>query len=257
MYNVNEKLDAHYKAVESYCEKSNSTLIFTALFGSQNYNLDDENSDVDTKSMIIPDLKEYFYNSKIASKTIFFADNSHAEQSYPMDLFHQFIKGNVNFLEILYTSYIKVNPNWEWVVDCLKKMRNYITTNNPTEQCVVWYGYITQMYKRSYTNEVINYKALMNLVRLQDLYYNYFVRNEDFSSAIYYSYTDPKRENLLAIKQGNCDDPLKLREETYFKATECHEKIKKYYESKRINDYREDALKELNYKIFKHAIDNS
>ena len=46
----------HYNFVADDCNKNGTTLVTTLLQGSQNYNMDDEESYLDTKSLVVPRL---------------------------------------------------------------------------------------------------------------------------------------------------------------------------------------------------------
>ena len=84
-------------------------IVFTGLFGSQNYNLADKHSDVDTKSIILPSKKDWLFGD-FEYSDIVMPDKSHAEVKDLVAKLKQFDKGNINFLEILYTPYVAVNP---------------------------------------------------------------------------------------------------------------------------------------------------
>ncbi len=85
-------------------------IFFTALQGSQNYGLEYESSDVDTKTLIIPKLDEIILNKKPVSTTFVLEDNSHDDHKDIRLMFQNFIKQNINFLEVLFTKYYVVNP---------------------------------------------------------------------------------------------------------------------------------------------------
>ena len=55
------------------------THMFTALSGSQNYGLDTENSDVDTKSIFIPNFSTLLFTKKLLSETWILDNNEHIE----------------------------------------------------------------------------------------------------------------------------------------------------------------------------------
>jgi len=44
--------------------------IYLALYGSQNYKLENSQSDVDTKAMVLPSLRDIVLNKKPVSRTI-------------------------------------------------------------------------------------------------------------------------------------------------------------------------------------------
>lgn len=83
------------------------------LQGSQNYKLDYEGSDIDTKAIIIPSFEDFVLNRKPVSTTLILPSNEHIDLK-DIRLMHEcFRKQNINFLEILFTKYFKFNPDYE------------------------------------------------------------------------------------------------------------------------------------------------
>lgn len=83
------------------------------LQGSQNYNLDYEGSDIDTKAIVIPSFEDFVLNQKPASTTLILPSDEHVDVK-DIRLMHQcFRKQNINFIEILFTKYRYMNPDYE------------------------------------------------------------------------------------------------------------------------------------------------
>lgn len=83
------------------------------LQGSQNYNLDYDGSDIDTKAILIPSFVDFVLNRKPVSTTLIKEDNSHIDIK-DIRLMHDcFRKQNINFIEILFTRYKYLNPEYE------------------------------------------------------------------------------------------------------------------------------------------------
>lgn len=79
------------------------------MYGSQNYGLSTENSDVDTIAIVLPN--EYdLYFSKPLTKELHLENKEHCVVKDIREIFNEFKKQNVNFLEILVTKYKWVNP---------------------------------------------------------------------------------------------------------------------------------------------------
>lgn len=111
---VQQKLLEHYNAaVELY---GADMILGVWLQGSQNYKLDYDGSDVDTKCIIIPSLDDIALNRKPVSTTHIMADESHLDAKDLRLYFDCFRKQNVNFVEILFTDYAIVNQDYleEW-----------------------------------------------------------------------------------------------------------------------------------------------
>lgn len=83
------------------------------LQGSQNYQLDYSGSDIDTKAIIIPSFIDFVLNRKPVSTTLIREDNSHIDLK-DIRLMHDcFRKQNINFIEILFTKYKYLDPEYE------------------------------------------------------------------------------------------------------------------------------------------------
>ena len=80
--------------------------------GSQNYGIDDEHSDVDTKMLTIPSLKELTLNSKTLNKVHIMENGEHCDIKDVREYFKIFRKSNINFVEILFTDYWIVNEKY-------------------------------------------------------------------------------------------------------------------------------------------------
>lgn len=98
--------------VTSYNIGQQSIGIF--LYGSQNYNADLPDSDVDSKIIYVPTLEELCFKEPI-SKDIKFDNGEHCEIKDIREMAKMFKKQNINFLEILYTDYFILNPKYEKV----------------------------------------------------------------------------------------------------------------------------------------------
>ena len=79
------------------------------LQGSQNYMLETENSDIDTKCIVIPSLSDIVLNKEPISKTIVLENNEHIDVKDIRIMFDIFKKQNINFIEILFTKYKIIN----------------------------------------------------------------------------------------------------------------------------------------------------
>ena len=83
------------------------------LQGSQNYGLDYEGSDIDTKAIVIPSFEDFVLNRKPASTTLILPSNEHVDVK-DIRLMHEcFRKQNINFIEILFTQYRYMNPDYK------------------------------------------------------------------------------------------------------------------------------------------------
>ena len=83
------------------------------LQGSQNYSLSYSGSDIDTKAIVIPSFEDFVLNRKPTSTTLILPSTEHVDVK-DLRLMHEcFRKQNINFIEILFTKYRYMNPEYE------------------------------------------------------------------------------------------------------------------------------------------------
>ena len=113
MTNKEEKINARLCEDFDYVTSLGHNVLGVFLQGSQNYNLDYEGSDIDTKAILVPSFEDFVLNKKPVSTTIIKSDNSHIDIK-DIRLMHEcFRKQNINFIEILFTKYKYLNPEYE------------------------------------------------------------------------------------------------------------------------------------------------
>ena len=93
---IKQSLYAHYKESLEYFDKRNIVGLF--LQGSQNYGLDYEGSDIDTKLIVVPTLKDIAMNNKPISTTyVRPSDSAHTDLKDVRLYMETFKKANINF----------------------------------------------------------------------------------------------------------------------------------------------------------------
>ena len=97
----------------SYVTSLGYTVLGVFLQGSQNYELDYEGSDIDTKVILIPSFKDFIMNNKPVSTTLILPSNEHIDIKDIRLFIDCFKKQNINFIEILFTQYKVMNPEFE------------------------------------------------------------------------------------------------------------------------------------------------
>lgn len=83
------------------------------LQGSQNYNLDYEGSDIDTKVIVLPSFEDFVLMRKPVSNTHIMENNEHLDFKDIRLMFECIKKQNVNFVEILFTPYAILNEKYQ------------------------------------------------------------------------------------------------------------------------------------------------
>lgn len=88
-----------------------NNVFFTALYGSQNYHLETGLSDIDTKTLVIPTIKDLIDN-RVVSETIKI-ENGLDDRKDIREMFKQFLKQNPSYLEILASREVEVNQLYQ------------------------------------------------------------------------------------------------------------------------------------------------
>lgn len=114
---IMDRVQEHYEEALTIFPKNKILGIF--LQGSQNYQLDHSNSDVDTKCIVLPTLEDICLNKKATSYTHVRANNEHIDFKDLRVITGDFKKQNINFLEILFTQYYILNPDYEGLFELL------------------------------------------------------------------------------------------------------------------------------------------
>ena len=122
-----KKLEEHYDEALEYFPQDRIVGIF--LQGSQNYQMDTENSDIDTKLIVLPTFEDICFNRKPVSTTHIRENNEHIDFKDIRLMFQTFRKQNLNFIEILFTKYKILNPlyelNWNRLVAENERIAHY------------------------------------------------------------------------------------------------------------------------------------
>lgn len=122
------RLQEHYDEALQYFDEDRIVGIFCQ--GSQNYGLDYENSDVDSKLVVIPSLDEIIFNKKPVSTTHIMKNDEHIDFKDIRLMFQTFRKQNINFIEILFTEFKIINPKYKPFWDKLVAHREDIAHYN-------------------------------------------------------------------------------------------------------------------------------
>lgn len=140
MKNVQE----HYK--ESLEHFSENRIVGIFYQGSGNYGLDYEDSDVDTKLIIVPTFKDIAMNKQPISTTHVRANDEHTDWKDIRLYMQTFRKQNLNFLEILFTPYKIINPLYEKEWKRLEKAKEEIARYNEVAAIKAMRGMAKEKY---------------------------------------------------------------------------------------------------------------
>jgi predicted nucleotidyltransferase len=115
---IQKRMEKHWtRALELYPE---DRIVGLFLQGSQNYYMEDEESDVDTKLLIIPSLEDIVLNKQPVSITHILDNDEHMDAKDIRIYWQTMRKGNINFIELMFARVQMVNPlyqeEWEKVL---------------------------------------------------------------------------------------------------------------------------------------------
>lgn len=207
--NVLRRVFEHAEFVNKQYE-STHTRFFTALQGSQNYGLDDAESDVDTKTLVIPKVQDLILNKSRVSTTLLVEPTiEHADVKDMREMFNCFAKQNINFLEILFTPYVDVNPILTEHYIELYRHREDIAHLNSYQGLRAMVGHLMEKYHAfehpypSIVDKIEKYgydpKQLHHLIRFKEFLIRFFEDGDSYEDCL----TPKNPQELIAIKRGS------------------------------------------------------
>ena len=106
----------------AFLEKQGFKVVFIALYGAQNYNLKREKSDYDYKAAVVPRLSDVARNNKPFSDTLDASEifDGQIDVKDIRLMVDQWKKSSSNFMELLFSDWVWVNPEFEevqWFID--------------------------------------------------------------------------------------------------------------------------------------------
>ena len=264
---IMKKMKEHYNCMLELYPADRIVGVF--LQGSQNYNMDDADSDVDTKCLIVPSLDEIVLAAQPVSITHCIVDGKlvyteeekmGAEHCDAKDIrlyWKTLLKANINFVEILFTDHYIINSMYEPYWNKILSMREAIARVNPLAAIKAMMGMVSEKYfalTHRYPSRVewldrfgYDPKQLHHLIRIyyfmhayfhgKDLFsYNDLVKGEHMLPAELKNIKDIKRLGCgdLECAQKQADLFLELAKKTY-------EEAKLAYDGKD-NDFIKDAM---------------
>ena len=141
---IMEQVKRHYdEACKLFPE---DRIVGVFLQGSQNYGLDYEGSDIDTKCIVLPTLDDLIFNRKPVSTTHVLPNEEHLDLKDVRLYFQTFRKQNLNFMEILFTKYKIINPLYEPYWNRLIENNEQIAHYNPVGAVKTMKGIAMEKY---------------------------------------------------------------------------------------------------------------
>lgn len=233
------------------------TPLFVAVQGSDNYNLSDEYSDIDTKAVVIPNFEDVCLNRKPVSTTHVLEDNSHLDIK-DIRLMHEcFLKQNINFLEVLFTPYRIVNRDFDELYTPIFQLAEEVAHYNNYKAVQAIAGMVFEKYKYllketpAQAEDIHKYgyapKQLHHMIRCHDFLVKYI------SGCSYVDCLKVRNaEELIKIKRGSlpCNEAMITARFMY----EGTNRLKKLYMQNvplKINESVKDILQNCLINVFK------
>lgn len=186
-------------------------VLVTALFGSQNYGLATETSDVDTRSMVARDMDDFILDKERKNGICVLPDNSHAEYKDVHLFLETLRKHNPSFLEVLFSSEVIVSPLFARSWGNIVARREEIARANPNLFYYSALGLATQKYKNlchvspATEANIAKYgyepKNLCHLMRMYFLVFDY-AEGHPVSECFSMQHSLDKQELCLKAKMG-------------------------------------------------------
>lgn len=202
---INLEVKKHY--IESLNHFDANHIVGIFLQGSQNYGLDVDGSDIDTKLIITPTFDEIVRASNPVSTTYIRDNEEHIDFKDVRLYIKTFLKQNPNFLEILFTPYLKLNEAysdlWQHLIDNREAIAHYdCYANIKALRGVAMEKYHSMEHRYPSKADIIDKygydpKQLHHLLRIQD-FLTRFVIGEPYEKCL----TPSNADHLSEIKSG-------------------------------------------------------
>lgn len=256
--NVNK----HLEEISTIYPKDHVVGIF--LQGSQNYGLDYEGSDIDTKCIITPSFKTVALAGKPVSTTHIRKNKEHIDVKDIRLYIDTFRKQDLNFLEILFTKYF-ILPNkefeyqWNRLVDNREKIAHFDQCRNIKSM----YGFASEQYfimehrypaRMDWINKFgYDPKHLHHLIRIKE-YLSRYIAGEKYENCMVTNQAD----FLKDVKLGyyNLEEARELGTKVYTEIQHMADAYVDMHKNFPIDKEVNELLDDVSYEIMKISIKN-
>jgi predicted nucleotidyltransferase len=259
---IMDKVLNHYTEAISMIPERNVVGVF--LQGSQNYGLEHENSDIDTKCITTPTFKEIALAYKPRSTTHIRENNEHIDLKDVRLYMTTFRKQNLNFLEILYTPYFIIrNFEYQKQWNRLIEHREEITHYNPVRSVKSMMGIASEKYfamehhypSRMTWIEKFGYdpKQLHHLLRVEE-YLDRYLAGEPYGDCL----ISKKSDYLKDVKMGyyNLEDAREIANKSYNHIHNVCDDFVEKHKNDPVDSSVDFLLDDIAYQIMKHSVIN-
>lgn len=259
---IMSQIKRHYEEALKIYNKQHIIGIFCQ--GSQNYGLDTENSDIDTKCILTPTFRDICLDKKPVSTTHILNNNERLDAKDVRSYITCFRKQNLNFLEILFTPYFIINPLYEKEWKKLIIHREEIARMNPYRAVKSMKGiglekYFAMEHRYPSKADIIDAygydgKQTSHQIRVYD-YLRRYIAGEDYESCLH-----PTEELISRITEYKLLNKIPLEEarieaKHYLEMTEkIADEFCAMHEDKEDPAMRE-LLEEVSYNIMRISVE--
>lgn len=233
-FDITNRLTEHVNEV-----KNNNNIIYIALQGSQNYGLDTEKSDIDTKTFTVPTLHDIVLNKKPVSYAHVMENEEHCDVKDIRLMFDCFRKQNINFLEVLFTDYYITSALYEKEINQLRAMREEIAhyNNYAAMNCMV--GMAMEKFK-ALTHPYLTIKWKIDKWGYDGKQLHHILRIENFIDAFF---NGASFKTCLTTFHINKQGVLMAAKENLYSLLDAERMARKSMEH--INQMKEDYMKKM------------
>lgn len=256
------RLQEHY----DFLVNKGHEVVGVFLQGSQNYGLDlytsEYVSDIDSKAIILPSFDDFVYNRKAFSHTYILDNEEHIDTKDIRVMCEMWIKENISYIELLYTNFSIINPEYYDIINSLLENKEHIVNINRNQflRCIAGMAMekrkaLTHPYP-TIIDKINKFgydpKQLHHLARLRE-----FIQRFTNGEPIAECYKTKEKEYLLNLKLGKKSDGSQLDlEEAEIMADKFNKEIKfikdeNCTEKDIVNSFGIALLNEVQYEILK------
>lgn len=209
----------HYK---NELEKDGHTVLYIGLYGSNNYSLDDEHSDIDAKAIVMPSLENIIFKKVVSSVREF--ETGAVDYKDLVTFYNVIKKGNFSFTEPFHTDYYigdeyfrflfsQIETNLMGIMGGMMEKRKALTHEYPSK-------------KEEFEKYGCDPKQFHHILRLYDLLFSSDIAANPTLPYLDYCGSE-MQEFMVKIKREMCEYTLEeMIEEAEQKITEVKEYLK-------------------------------
>ena len=253
--------------IEKAIEKANAqlcaegyTVIAIMLYGSQNYGMATPTSDIDLKAIVAPSFEDIVHGRKMVSTTVEI-DEGLCDVKDIRSMMGCWKKQNVNFVELLFTKYRWINPDYEKILQPLFEHREEIVHYDEKHAINCIKGIATEKYHalfKPYPSQVIAIekygyaaKQLCHVWRLKDILEKY-VNQKSYLDCL--TPSEFLRELLIDIKSYNYILSPNEAESSALRAMDAIDKLTKDFTPAKVNKKTGELMDKVTADVIRKAL---